>query len=307
MGHQSVLTFSSSLVTQESKRGINMPYAIFSKRTRIISRIVDDLTSMLASESMIEVDEEINYPKEQPALVRGQDFNTLGLPLFSDNATPTVKSSHVAYDSNGRPYTVKHAPQYIEPLLPGGGHVMRRIDIPIVSNPFAWKAEELFRVKYDSLLAQNTPFDVLIGEEFMSAVDIDAGSSDNYTLTEGVCAIAPGGTVVTRKFDVSLIKSISGITDATDAQTYIFDTYYLDTEPDISPGITIYWKGDKTAGGTTAWEPAVTNTEMPTSEVSISATTATKLKNMQLKFTNGTGGVFFLENYLLYLRLRKTN
>jgi hypothetical protein len=289
-----------------------MPYAIFSKRTRIISRIVDDLNSLLPSESMIEVDEEVNYPREHSAIVQGQEVNTYGFPLFERGNTPTTQFSYVDYDPvTGRPYTVKNEPRFIQPTIPGGDPVTRRIDIPIVSNPFAWRAEELYAVKYESLLSQNFPYDVLIGEEFMNATHIDAGSSSDYVLTEGRCVIAPGGVVVTASFSFNITKNI-GITGATtdEASQYMFDTYYLDTEPDINQGIEVYWRGVRYSdSGTTLWQPALTNTEMPTTEVEnggAGESTATHLKSIQLRFTNLTGGLFSLENYLLFLRLRKT-
>lgn len=284
-----------------------MPYAIFSKRTRVINRIVNSLDSLLPSEGMIEVDEEINYPKEIVSYVQGQDMNTYNLPLFTKNSTPTTQISYVEYDgTTKRPRSRKNLPRFIQPTVPGGDREVNRIDIPIVSYPFGWKAEQLFQVKYESILAQNYPFDVLIGEEFLNDEHILTGSSSDYVVTEGTCALAPGGIMVTDSFSFTMMKNI-GADNVTDASAYAFDTYYLDVDPDPSPGIEIYWRGTRfSTGATTEWQPVLTNREMPTTEVSASKTSSTHMRSIQLKFTNLTGGVFALENYLLFLRLRKS-
>lgn len=284
-----------------------MPYAIFSKRTRVINRIVEDLTSLLPSEGMIEVDEEINYPKETASFVQGQDVNTYMLPLFTEDGAPTTRITSVAYDGNGRPYTVKNPPRFIQPTIAGGDRQSSRDDLPIVSHPYGWKAEELFAVKYESILAQNFPYDVLIGEEFFDTTHIDTGASSDYVLTEGRCVIAPGGVVVTSDFKFEIQKELAATTTS-EASRYLFDTYYLDMDPDPNSGVEVYWRGVRYAApnDTTAWQPVIPNQEMPTSEITTSQTQATHMRSIQLRFNNLTSGVFALENYLLYLRLRKT-
>lgn len=284
-----------------------MAYAIFSKRTRIISRIVNDLTSLLPSESMIEIDEEANYPKEISSLVQGQDMNTYNTPLFTEGGTPTTKLSRVTYDGvTDRPKVLNLPPRFVLPTVPGGERKRVRKDIPIVSHPFGWKAEQVFVVKYESILAQNAPYEVLIGEEFFNDDHIDTGASSDYVLTEGTCTLAPGGIVVTDSFSFNIAKNTGGTT-LKEASSYVFDTYYLETDPDTDTGIDVYWRGVRYSNETTTnWHPVMTNREVPTTEVADDEAAATHLKSIQLRFVNQTSGVFSLENYLLFLRLRKT-
>ena len=132
-----------------------MPYAVFSKRTKIVSRIIHDLTSLLPSESAIEVDDDIAYPRRQKSIPIGQQVNTKRLKLFTAaDATTTTKPYARVFD----PVTdvaskTKHQPMFIRAVKLSGLDIQdpdEFIDLPIYANPFAWTAQELAQIKYES-------------------------------------------------------------------------------------------------------------------------------------------------------------
>lgn len=287
-----------------------MPYAIFSKRTKIINRIVNDLTSLLPSESMLEVDDEINYPRGFKTIVEGQKGNTNGFPLFmTSDLTTTLNPQYVDYDAvTGRPYVGQNTPIYETPNDPSGNRKTVWKDLPIISHPFAWTVQDLAAVKYDSILARNYPFQVVIGEEFIDDRDIDTGSSSNIVLTEGKCYIGPGGELITNEFQLYVTSQgvVAPLTDVTgnNARQYVFDTYYLDLEPDPPQGVNIYWQIRSWATGspTGDWDDAILNEQSPTTEAGEVA--ATLASGIILRIQNLTGSTFQLENYLMMLRVR---
>jgi hypothetical protein len=300
------------LVTQELKRGINMPYAIFSKRTRIINRIVNDLTSLLPSESMIEVDDEINYPRLTKSLIQGQNINTLGWPLFVEDGYSVVMPTYVdrVTDVDGRPFTVKNRPVFVQPQFPGGGGQKTMfVDINFISHPFGWTAEELAQVKYQSVLSQNHPFEVVIGEEWIDNAHIDVGSSSGFFLSEGQLWLAPAAELITKYFSFRVDSNLDvAVANANNVgqNTYIFDTYFLNISPDIPTGVKVDWSGVAFGSGDPGtdpgWNPAKIDEETPTTNVG--DTIATPLRSIRLRFRNRTSSVLSLENYVLFLRSR---
>lgn len=288
-----------------------MPYAIYSKRTGNINRIVDDLTSLLASESMLEVDDEINYPRGFKAIVEGQNQNTSGFPLFDNagSAIPTTNPTRITYDANGRPVVAKNYPIYVAPTVPGGARKTKWVDIPITSHPFIWTINDLAALKYQSVLAQNYPYQVVIGEEFIDEDHIDAGNSSGYVLTEGTCMLQPGGVLQTEEFTFNVTSQgiIDPETDTSGepSDLFVFDTFYLDVEPDPPFGVDVSWDGKRWAGDTwTTFRDTILDEEMPTTLTGGSETTATLLRGIRLKFQNHTSEPFGMENYLMFLRVR---
>jgi len=287
-----------------------MAYAIFSKRTKVINRIVNDLTSLLPSESMFEVDGEINYPRGYKSLIEGQKSNTFGFPLFLTGSSPTISPQTIAYDGDDRPYIVTNKPIYYRPETPLGDPLTEWSDLPITSHPFVWTAAEVATLKYEALLARNYPFQVIIGEEFIDDTHIDTVESDSIVLSEGKCYIAPGGELITKEFQFfvtgrGVIDPVGA--DDDNARQYVFDTYYLDLEPDPPQGVSVYWEIRQWSDGslTGSWYEATLNQQMPTTLIGGAETTATTAMGIQLRVYNQTADVFPLENYILMLRVRK--
>ena len=284
-----------------------MPYAVFSKRTRKINRIVNELSSLLPSEAVIEVDEEVNYPRDTITDVQGQEVNTIGLRLFSiASGVPSPKPWIRSFDGNDRPTLSKLEPTFIKPADPDGNDVQAHIDLPLPADPFAWTAEELAAVKYESILANNYPYHVVIGEEFLNTDHIDTAESSDYTLIDSKCVLAPGGTLQSTKLQFTTAKRVETvIEELADYWTrFVFDTVYFSTEPELPEGVQVYWKGTKWEIGypETDWEPFVTDEEMATTETGESVATA--LESITVKIMNLTPFTFDLENYVLFLRLR---
>lgn len=287
-----------------------MPYAIYSKRTGIVTRVSDDLASLLPSENMIEVDDEANYPRGFQSIIEGQDVNSANFPLFyrAGSGTPTTAPHRVAYDANDRPYIVKNPPIYIAPTTPAGDRKRQWLDIPLGVHPFAWTSRDLANQKYSSVLAQNYPFQVAIGEEFIDDEHIDTGSSSGYVLSNGRCLLRPDGVLYSTMFYFYVTSN--GVVDPTGTSDekstqFVFDTYYLDVEPDFPEGMQVSWQGRRWAtDDDTGYSDAVVNEDYPTTELGIAATEATILRGIQLKFQNLTNDVYGIENYLLLLRIR---
>jgi hypothetical protein len=83
----------------------------------------------------------------------------------------------------------------------------------------------------------------------------------------------------------------------------VFDTYFLNVDPDFPEGVFISWQGVRWAGsGLTDYTDAITDEDYPTTEPS--EIEATKLRSIQLKIQNFTSDVYSIENYLLLLRVR---
>lgn len=287
-----------------------MPYAVFSKRTGIISRIVDNLDSLLDSESILELDEDTNFQREYATLIEGQNINTLGFPLFQDaNSFATFKPQSIVYDAADRPHVLKHKPIYVAPTDVAGNPLTQWSDLSIASHPFAWDVSSAAAVKYESILAKNAPFNVVIGEEFITEDHIVGGSSSGYVISEGMLWLAPGGTVVTSEFQFLVTTQGQMTIDAADdrdAKQYVFDTYYLATEPEPPEGVNFFWRGREWASPATVsdYYEMTHNDVMPTTYLNGSATAATLIYGIQLKITNVSSVSLPLENYLLMLRIR---
>lgn len=294
-----------------------MPYAVFSKRTGTVTRIIDQLTSVLPSESVLEVDDEINYPRGYLSEVEGQSANYQGFPLFQNeaNTASTIQPYRVELDGvTGRPKVVRNNAIYTTPVNPGSGLPLTVWnDLPVTSHPFAWKIEELAAAKYESILARNAPFQVVIGEEFINTDHIDTAESTGYVLSEGQCFIAPGGALVTTEFQFRVDSQ--GVVDPTgtsdeDSRQFIFDTYFLTITPDMGSSIQTNWSGRKWSdgamigGGTPTWFKAIVDDAYPTTELGGAATTATALRGIILRFTNIGTETIALENYQMLLRIR---
>lgn len=284
-----------------------MPYAVYSKRTGIVSRIVHELSSLLPSEAMIEVDDEISYPKSTERNILGQQINTCGYKLFDQGGG--VSSTYPwkrLFDAEGRPYIVKFEPQFIKPVDPNTGEdKLARLDLPIFAHPFGWKADELARAKYDTLLAKNYPYQAVIGEEFLSLEDIDTAASDQFTLTEGKCVLSPSGSVTTNYFKLQTTNNVlSSQNDPEHYSTFVFDTLYFTSEPDFPEGVIVQWQGkDYPAGDEKALQALIEGDEIPTT-LGTDAT-ATFMQEIRIKITNLTTEAFEVENFMLFLRLRK--
>lgn len=283
-----------------------MPYAVYSKRTKILSRIIHDLTSLLPSESAIEVDDDIAYPRRQRSTPIGQQVNTKRLKLFTaTDLSVTTKPYSRAYDGITDIATkVKHEPTFIRAANLAGDDADEFIDLPIYANPFAWKAQELAQLKYEGILAENYPYQVVIGEEFIDTKHIDA-SSDDYLLSEGHCMLSPGGVLVTREFSFRLPKRITFSTaNYNKAFKYAFDTYFFTTNPEFPEGVQVMWRGRPYSDDLhlTDYQDLIADEEMSTT-LSL-GTTATLLTGIQIRFTNLTPETFEIENYQLFLRLR---
>jgi hypothetical protein len=283
-----------------------MPYAVFSKRTGIISRIVHDLASLLPSESSIEVTDDIAFPKSIKTNVIGQRINTKGLRLFDEGGgVPTIKPYHRAYDAADRVIHVKHEPLFIKTSDLSGDPVEEFVDVPIYTHPFAWTASDLAQVKYESILAENYPYQVVIGEEFITTDHISSGNSSGYILSEGKCLLSPGGILETEEFSFEAPKRIStSPTTYNSAMQYVFDTYYFSTEPDFPAGVRVYWKGRKNSDGNLmgSFQTMITDEEMPTTQDG--ASTVTPCTGIIVRIQNLTADMFEIENFMLFLRLR---
>jgi len=285
-----------------------MPYAVFSKRTQIISRIVHDLTTLLPSESSIEVTDDIAFPRSTKVNVNGQRINTSGLRLFDEGGgVPTIKPYYRAYDSDDRPYHVKNEPMFISAVDLDDNPIQEFVDVPIYVDPFSWTASELAQVKYESILAENYPYQVVIGEEFITEDHIDTGNSQNYTITEGKCMLQPGGILRSEEFKFYAPKRVTqgAATSVDEGFRYIFDTYYFTTEPEFPEGVLVTWDGRSwsTHNMLGAWNEVVTDAERPTI-TDLAPTVLVPLEGMVIRIQNLTMETFEIENYMLFLRLR---
>lgn len=283
-----------------------MSYAVFSKRTKIINRIVDDLTSLLPSESMIEVDPEILYSRGRKIPVEGQKVNTMGFPLFLQGSSPTINPQTIAYSGDDRAYISGNSPIFERPENPAGDPLTEWRDVPIISYPFSWTAYEVADNKYEAVLAKNYPFQVIVGEEFIDDTHIDTAASDKIVLSEGRCFVAPGGELVTDEFQFfvtsrGVINPLG--TDDDDARQFVFDTYYVDFEPAPPQGVKIYWRTRLwDTGALTKWTATMLNEQrdlIPFEEVAPATS-----QGIQLRVINQTGSILEIENYILLLRIK---
>ena len=283
-----------------------MPYAVFSKRTGIISRIVHDLASLLPSESSIEVTDDIAFPKAIKTNVIGQRINTKGLRLFDEGGgIPTIKPFHREYDAQDRVVHVKNEPLFIQTSDLSGDPVEEFVDVPIHVHPFAWTASDLAQVKYESILAENYPYQVVIGEEFITTDHINSSNSSDYILSEGKCLLSPGGILETEEFVFEAPKRITTApTTYNSAMQYVFDTYYFSTEPEFPEGVRVYWKGRQHSGGALmgSFQTMVTDAEMPTTKDGEAS--VTHCTGIIVRIQNLTMDTFEIENFMLFLRLR---
>lgn len=271
-----------------------------------MNRIVHELSSLLPSEAAIEVDDEISFPRQVSKNVLGQQINTFGMKLFdAGGGIPTTRPFKRAFDANDRPYKVKFTPIFLQPTDGSGNAIQGHLDIPIYADPFNWTADELASAKYEAILAKNYPYQVVIGEEFLDDTHISTGDSSGYTLTEGICILAPSGIIQTEQFRFRTTKrvAVGGTPSFERMQLYTFDTMVFSTEPELPEGVKVYWKGQKWSDGLeTSWEEMVTEEEISTTEGTNSS--ATLLKGIKLKIQNLTSVTFEIENYMLFLRLR---
>lgn len=285
-----------------------MPYAVYSKRTLKVNRIVHELSALLPSESAIEVDDEISFPKKVERNILGQDINSLGLQLFNDGGVPTIKPFKKKFDGNNRPYIEKHAPIFQAPTDAGGEPLKARRDVPIFSDPFIWNASGLAQAKYEAILAKNYPYQVVIGEEFITTNHIDTVNSTDYVLSEGKCILAPNGILQSIRFEFTGTKRVAlgGTPNFRRMSKYTFDTLFFNTVPELPQGVDISWKGLKWSDDTeTGWEDLVVDEQIPTSEAGNS--TATLIHGVTIRFQNLTPYAMAIENYMLFLRLRNVH
>jgi hypothetical protein len=290
-----------------------MPYAVYSKRTKVVSRIIHDLSSLQPGESIIEVDDDISFMRNFSFSIEGQAVNSLGHKLFllNDNVSLTTKS----YDFEAGiepPRLTKYDPLYIKYTTTG------RLDFPIFANPFGWTAEELAHVKYETILAKNYPYQVIIGEEFINTDHIDLDNSEDFVLSEGKCILKPGGFIRTIVFYFRMQKRIGSheaqITSREDVyfNQFVFDTAYLMVKPELIGGVNVSFKADPWSLDITElpnWTNMITDDEVDVAGIVNTGTGgktgAGLAANMCLKFENLTTEPFALENYVLLLRWKK--
>ncbi len=294
-----------------------MPYAVFSKRTKTITRIVHDLSSLLPSESMIEVDDEISFPRNFRTKLLGQQVNTLGMKVFNQGSEvspiPTDKPYKKLFDGNGRAKVSKYPPIFVQFANEDGSDREARMDIPIYANPLGWTAKELAQAKYEAILSKNYPFEVVIGEEWISTQHIDAAASSGYILSEGSLFLNPGGVLETIEFGFKTPRRKAAPTTAALASTYTFDTYYCMVEPEMPPGILAQWMGMSwevaAPGGlaTMPWQSLVTDDETATYGVGMTPLDdgVQNMTTFKLRFTNTSPETFIMENFILLLRAKQ--
>lgn len=283
-----------------------MPYAVYSKRTGVFNRIIHDLSTLLPSESVLEVDDDVSFPRSTPMNILGHRINTFGIKLYDrGGGVPTVKPFEKQYDGDGKPSISAFEPLFIQITDDAGNPKKGRVDLPFYVNPFSWKLDELARAKYEAILSKNYPYQVVIGEEFINTDHIDTSASSGYTLTEGMCILSPSGILESSWLKFNAVKNVDAVVENVSKQytRFVMDTLYFATEPDLPEGVKIYWKGTKWSDDSeTAWEDFVTDEEVAT--VEDGEASATLLNSIKIRVTNLTTNSFELENYMLFLRLR---
>jgi hypothetical protein len=163
-------------------------------------------------------------------------------------------------------------------------------------------------MKYESILAQNYPWQVVIGEEFITDDDIDTGNSSGITITEGKLNIAPDGVFQSKefKFYVTSDGVINPLTDTTGTnnRVFVFDTFFMDIDPDPFESIELLWEGRKWSDNAWigTWTDMILDEEMPTTESA--NTTATLLRGIRFKIQNDGVEPFAIENFTAFLRVR---
>ena len=164
-----------------------MAYVIYSKHSGVVRRITHELGTVLPSEGVLDADDDIAYWIDREIPVMHQDLNSLGLGMFLD------EEGIVSYDPLSPSFTAR------QPVVNRETRI-ERARFPINAVPQLWTARAFLAAKYETLLARNTPYHCIIGEEFLTSEHIDDGNSDNYVLTNGSCVIAPGGYIQTTAF-----------------------------------------------------------------------------------------------------------
>jgi len=275
-----------------------MPYAIYSKKTKKVSKLVHSLSSILPSEGAIEVSDDISFSRDTWIRVFGQDITGQSVKLFdSGGGVITVSPFRRGNRADGSPYKIRNTPVVIEPLTdPGGNPVSFKRPLPIYAAPHSWNRWALLSAKYEAVLARNGTYHAIVGEEFDNDKHIDPSSS-GFTILGNSCIISPGGIVKssTFTFGVNVANPVA------DSQ-FVFDTYYFATQPELSPGIEATWGGSNTAGTDPAAEPLFLNDETPTTMGTESS--AAQMSSMFVQFKNTTNVPFTLENYTLFVRAR---
>lgn len=262
-----------------------MPFAVYSKRTNVVTRIVHNLATLLPSEAIIELDEDNAFPRRYPATLIGQNINTLGIRQFDIGA--------------GEPATnpLDEAGVAREPILTEIPDPAR-VEMPLHAVPSNWDADDLRRAKYEAILAKNRPYHVVVGEEFQNTTHIDTVESSLYVLANNKGIILPGGDITTVEFQfrIPLTDQGGNPADRDEYDLFQFDTVYLKVTPKQDLGLTIEMDTRKISDSLLDGFSAI--------NVNDQTALANKKEGIILRFTNNSSHPVALENYMLFVQLR---
>jgi len=291
-----------------------MPYAIYSKKTKIVSKLVHNLSSITPAEEAIEVSDDISFTRGTWTRVFGQDITGQHLKLYATGGgITTIAPFSIAYDAQGIPHKVKNTPTFIQPLDGNAQPQSYKKSMPIYATPHSWRRWSLIQAKYQAILARNGNYQGVVGEEFDSTRHIDTDKSDKFTILGNSCVIAPGGYIQSTPFRFG-----GAATHPETDNRYLFDTYYFATQPELPEGAITTWGGlyAHSASGTTdlgtpteAEQALYLNDETPTTQDDAHGvgTEAFSMVKMIIKIYNNTTTPITLENYMLFVRSRGIN
>ena len=266
-----------------------MPFAIYSKRTNVVKRIVHTLGTVLPSEGFIELDETYSFPRRYDTTLIGQTVNTLGVRQF-DVGSGEQATDPLAEDGSAR-----------EPLLSQYSATVGRVEMPLHAVPLSWTSTDLIQAKYEAILAKNRPYHVVVGEEFIDLDHINDTNSSDYLLARGKGIILPTGNIETKefKFYIPLTDQGAQPSDRPDYNLFKFDSLFLKINPAQDLGLTIKYDTGASGGALSgSWTDVNLNAPI--------ALGADKT-SIALDFINNSNHPISLENYMLFIGLRGLN
>lgn len=270
-----------------------MAYLIYSKRTGVVTRVVNELTTLLPSEGRIICDDDLMYWKFRNITKNLQAEDTLGQQLFDDGSgNPTIHPT----DDSGVPLL----PMMFQATYPD------RLKLPLSAIPQKWTAQQFLAVKYETILASNSPYHCVVGEEFLNDDHIDSGNSDNYIVSSGGLTLAPGGYMQTTAF--SFRERVH------DAWTlFSFDRIFMRVIPHLPIGITSEYDVSLDNSTWDGFIAAARNTEhnfVDDADDGRNTDTGPPVTSLwryiRLKFSNNTSDVVELKNYTLLVQRSST-
>lgn len=290
-----------------------MPYAIYSKKTKVVSKLVHNLSSITPAEEAIEVSDDVSFTRGTWTRVFGQDVTGQHLKLYTTGGgLTTISPFSTAYTAGGIPYKVRNMPTFIQPLGGNNQPVSYKKSMPIYAAPHSWRRWSLVQAKYQAILAKNGNYQGVVGEEFDSEQHIDLAKSDKFTILGNSCVIAPGGYIQSTPFRFG-----GPATNPSTDNRYLFDTYYFATQPELPAGAITTWGGwyavstlvSGVVGDTVgeATQVLYLNDETPTTLDDGDAAVGSEalpLFKMFIKIYNNTTVPITLENYMLFVRSR---